>query len=163
MSWWLRPLQATASGAAITLGSTVVSCAFALQVEKSANRLFFWMVPHKYANVERAYGLTQEQLDSVRHLRTTTDKSTAETKSETTLTEPVFLSDVATSNKMEEENDVNKTLFSTSTTFGNTVGGTSIDLIRWKEPTRSSSSSSSSSTKVVVLNRRELTSAALTG
>ncbi|GKY90374.1 hypothetical protein MPSEU_000011400 [Mayamaea pseudoterrestris] len=67
--WWARPLLKTAQGATITFGSTIISCALALQVEQSANRLFFYWMPHKYASVDRAYGLTQEQLDSVRYLR----------------------------------------------------------------------------------------------
>jgi hypothetical protein len=66
---WLRPLQATAKGAGITLGSTVISCGLAIQVEKTANRLFFYAAPHWYANVDYAYGITDEQLASVRHLR----------------------------------------------------------------------------------------------
>jgi len=65
---WIRPFQATLSGAAITLGSTIVSCGLAIQVEASAHRLLFWCAPEKYANVEYAYGLEQSQLDSVRHL-----------------------------------------------------------------------------------------------
>jgi hypothetical protein len=69
MTWWARPLLKTVQGATITLGSTIISCALALQVEKSANRVFFYAAPHKYATVDRAYGLTQEQLESVRHLR----------------------------------------------------------------------------------------------
>jgi hypothetical protein len=67
MSWY-RPFQATFQGAAITLGSTVISCGLAIQVEASAHRLLFWCAPEKYANVEQAYGLEQSQLDSVRHL-----------------------------------------------------------------------------------------------
>jgi hypothetical protein len=67
--WWLRPLRATAKGAGITLGSTVISCGLAIQVEKTANRLFFYAAPHWYANVDYAYGITDEQLASVRHLR----------------------------------------------------------------------------------------------
>jgi hypothetical protein len=65
---WRRPLQATVSGAAITLGSTFISCGLAVQVEASAHRLLYWCAPEKYANVEYAYGLEQSQLDSVRHL-----------------------------------------------------------------------------------------------
>jgi hypothetical protein len=82
---WRRPLQATVQGAAITVGSVVISCGLAIQVEASAHRLLFWCVPEKYANVEQAYGLEQSQLDSVRHLGTNrlatgpqTDKERAE-------------------------------------------------------------------------------------
>jgi hypothetical protein len=67
---WRHPFQATLQGAAITLGSTVISCGLAIQVEASAHRLLFWCAPEKYANVEYAYGLEQSQLDSVKHLGT---------------------------------------------------------------------------------------------
>jgi len=56
-------------GAAATLGSTVIGCILALPVEASAHRLLFRLAPHKYANVKQAYGLTEEQLQSVRHLK----------------------------------------------------------------------------------------------
>mmetsp|Transcript_17494 Transcript_17494/g.32792 ORF Transcript_17494/g.32792 Transcript_17494/m.32792 type:complete len:129 (-) Transcript_17494:205-591(-) len=63
---WTRPAVSFAQGAAITLGSTAVSCALALQVEKSAHRLFFWAAPHWYAKVDQAYGLTEEDLQYAR-------------------------------------------------------------------------------------------------
>ena len=63
---WIKPVVATITGAGITLGSTVVSCSMALQVEKSAHRLFYWYAPQWYANVDRAYGLTDEQLLAAR-------------------------------------------------------------------------------------------------
>jgi len=70
MTWWAYPLmKSTVKGATITFGSTMVSCALALQVEKSTNRLFFWFAPHWYAGVDHASGITQAQLESVRHLR----------------------------------------------------------------------------------------------
>ena len=59
----------TAKGAAITLTSTVVSCALACYIEIGAHRLVYHYFPHKYANVEHANGLTQEQLDAVRIYR----------------------------------------------------------------------------------------------
>jgi hypothetical protein len=65
---WRHPFQATLQGAAIKLGSTVIACGLAIQVEASAHRLLFWCAPEKYAHVEYAYGLDQSQLDSVRHL-----------------------------------------------------------------------------------------------
>lgn len=65
---WTRPALSFAQGAAITLGSTAVSCALALQVEQSAHRLFFWMAPHWYATVEQAYGLSPEDLQYARHV-----------------------------------------------------------------------------------------------
>ena len=63
---WTRPAVSFAQGAAITLGSTAISCALALQVEKSAHRFFFWAAPHWYAKVDQAYGLTQEDLQYAR-------------------------------------------------------------------------------------------------
>ena len=63
---WTRPAVFFAQGAAITLGSTAISCALALQVEKSAHRLFFWVAPHWYAKVDQAYGLTPEDLQYAR-------------------------------------------------------------------------------------------------
>jgi hypothetical protein len=61
-----RAAAFTIRGAAITLGSTLVSCAAACYIERGAHRLVYHYFPHKYANVEWANGLTQEQLDAVR-------------------------------------------------------------------------------------------------
>ena len=63
---WIRPVLSFSQGAAITLGSTAISCALALQVEQSAHRFFFWMAPHWYAPVTQAYGLTEEDLQHAR-------------------------------------------------------------------------------------------------
>ena len=63
---WTRPVASFAQGAAITLGSTAVSCALALQVEQSAHRFFFWCAPHWYARIDQAYGLTAEDLQYAR-------------------------------------------------------------------------------------------------
>ena len=56
----------TASGATITLGSTVISCALALQIEAASHRTLFKFFPHWYANVEHAYGIPDELLATVR-------------------------------------------------------------------------------------------------
>lgn len=56
----------TAKGAVITFSSTVFSCTLACYIEIGAHRLVYHYFPHKYANVEYANGLTQEQLDAVR-------------------------------------------------------------------------------------------------
>lgn len=56
----------TAKGAAITFSSTVFSCTLACYIEIGAHRLVYHYFPHKYANVEHANGLTQEELDAVR-------------------------------------------------------------------------------------------------
>ena len=64
-----RAALTTSKGAAITLGSTVVSCLLACYIEAGAHRLVYRYFPHKYANVDQAYGLTQEQLDAVRIYR----------------------------------------------------------------------------------------------
>lgn len=93
MTWWLRPLQATVKGAAVTLSSTVISCALALQVEKSTHRLFFWMAPHWYAKVDRAYGLTEDQLHSVRQLTVSTTTTIPDDMMPVPVLEPVFSSD----------------------------------------------------------------------
>ena len=62
-------LQSFARGALATFGSTAIACGLACQVEKSAHQLLFRLAPQKYATVDEAYGLTEEQLWSVRHLR----------------------------------------------------------------------------------------------
>lgn len=56
----------TASGATITLGSTVISCALALQIEAASHRTLFRFFPHWYANVEHANGIPDEMLATVR-------------------------------------------------------------------------------------------------
>jgi hypothetical protein len=66
MPWWSAVTAATLSGATITLGSTVLSCALAIEVEKQAHRALFRIAPHKYATVDYVpYGLTQSQMDDV--------------------------------------------------------------------------------------------------
>jgi len=65
---WRRPIAATATGAAITFGSTLLSVSLALEVEKAGHRCLYAVAPHKYANVEQAYGLTEEQLRRARNL-----------------------------------------------------------------------------------------------
>jgi hypothetical protein len=137
--WWLRPLQATAKGAAITLGSTVVSCGLAIQVEKSANRLFFYAAPHWYADVEYAYGISEEQLRSVRHLRDPIVPAQAQAQAplQTTNSGPAFSTD---------------TQFVIPQTNGRADSGTATN-----------SSSSSPKTKVVVIKVGDVMSNALTG
>jgi len=56
----------TARGAAVTFGSTVFSCVVACNIEKGANRMIFKYYPHKFANVEAASGISQEELDFVK-------------------------------------------------------------------------------------------------
>jgi hypothetical protein len=56
----------TAKGAAVTLSSTVASCTLACYIEIGAHRMVYHCFPHRYANVDYANGLTQEQLDAVR-------------------------------------------------------------------------------------------------
>lgn len=60
-----KAVSFTAKGAAVTFGSTVFSCAAACSIEKSANRMILKYYPHKFANVEAASGITQEELDFV--------------------------------------------------------------------------------------------------
>lgn len=66
--FWTRPVVSFGRGAVITLGSTAVSCMFAIQVERSAHRLFFWMAPQWYAKVDHAFGLTEEDLQYARQI-----------------------------------------------------------------------------------------------
>jgi hypothetical protein len=67
LAWTLKnAAKTTAKGAAITLTSTVFSCALACYIEIGGHRLVYRYFPHKYANVMHANGLTQEQLEAVR-------------------------------------------------------------------------------------------------
>jgi hypothetical protein len=61
------PFRATfLKGAAITAGSTLFSVALAIEIECMAHRTLYYYAPHKYARVDQAYGLTEEQLLAVR-------------------------------------------------------------------------------------------------
>jgi hypothetical protein len=86
----------TVRGATVTFGSTILSCVAACKIEQSANRMIYKYFPHKFANVESANGLTQEQLDAVRVYRDdmAEEKTTTTTTSTTILYEepqPTFL------------------------------------------------------------------------
>lgn len=59
-------VKVAAAGVTITLGSTVISCASALQIESASHRTLFRFFPHWYANVEHAYGIPDALLSSVR-------------------------------------------------------------------------------------------------
>ena len=59
-------LQSFVRGGLATFGSTAIACGLACQVEKAAHRLLYRWAPHKYASVDHAYGLTEEQLLAVR-------------------------------------------------------------------------------------------------
>jgi len=58
----------TARGAAVTFGSTVFSCVMACEIEKGANRMILNYYPRKFANVDAASGISQEELDFVKEL-----------------------------------------------------------------------------------------------
>jgi hypothetical protein len=58
----------TAKGAAITFGSTIVSCIAACYIEVGANQLIYKLDPTKFADIESASGITQDQLDAVRRI-----------------------------------------------------------------------------------------------
>jgi hypothetical protein len=150
--WWLRPLQATAKGAAITLGSTVVSCGIATQVEKNTNRLFFYMAPHWYANVEQAYGITDEQLASVRHLRRKSDD--AMTMGNSLQPRELASSSRWSTTAPSASSSSSALSFSTETKFV---------IAHERNPDASASASSSSKTKVVVIPLGDVLSNALTG
>jgi len=68
LPWFLMKgaFKMTAKGAAVTFSSTVFSCTLACYIEIGAHRMLYHYFPEKYANVEYANGLTQEQLDAVR-------------------------------------------------------------------------------------------------
>eukprot|EP00980_Cylindrotheca_fusiformis_P009843 scaffold2177_cov115-Cylindrotheca_fusiformis.AAC.8 len=57
----------TVKGAGITLASTTASCYLACKIEVKAHQAVYHYFPEKYANVEHANGLTQEQLDAARN------------------------------------------------------------------------------------------------
>ena len=61
--------KTTCKGGAITLTSTMVSCALACYIERGAHRAVYHYFPEKYANVDYANGLTQDQLNAVRVYR----------------------------------------------------------------------------------------------
>ena len=58
--------KATATGASITFGSTVVSCYLAIQIEAASHRALFSCFPHWYENVEQANGIHPDLLASAR-------------------------------------------------------------------------------------------------
>ncbi|GAX26129.1 hypothetical protein FisN_18Hu245 [Fistulifera solaris] len=66
---WQKAASVMANGAFCTFSSTIISCGLACEVEKCGHRLVYWYSPQKYATVEQAYGLTEEQLLAVRNHR----------------------------------------------------------------------------------------------
>jgi hypothetical protein len=61
-----KTLSFTLRGMTVTLGSTIISCYVACKIEQGANQLIYKYMPYKFAEVEYANGLTQEQLDAVK-------------------------------------------------------------------------------------------------
>lgn len=110
----------TAKGAAITLGSTVFSCVMACYIERGANRMVYRFFPHKFAHVETANGITQEQLDAVRicyapeivaQIAMTTPRDT-EATSPTILKERQEVQTLSTSRKESpSQENYNRTIF----------------------------------------------------
>ena len=82
----------TIRGAGITLASTCASCYFACQIEIGAHRLVYHYFPEKYADVEYANGLTQEQLEAVRIIKTEQKPVTTSEEEYSTLPVPTHLS-----------------------------------------------------------------------
>ena len=80
----------TIRGAGITLASTCASCYLACQIEIGAHRLVYHYFPEKYADVEYANGLTQEQLEAVRIIKT--EQKPVMTSEEEYLSVPTHLS-----------------------------------------------------------------------
>lgn len=62
-------LVATSKGAGVTLASTVASCYLACQIEVHAHRFIYNHWPEKYATVDYANGLTQEELDRAHQMK----------------------------------------------------------------------------------------------
>ena len=65
---WKTIVRPFCSGAAITLGSMVISCTGALVVEWTAHQTLFHLFPHWYSDVEYAFGLKDFELAAVRGL-----------------------------------------------------------------------------------------------
>ena len=85
-----KAVRSFASGAAITLSSTVISCSFAIFIEGAANRTLYRFFPHLYKDVKYAYGLPHL---SRRTQQTTTVDVNAfklSSKDQYILTEPSF-------------------------------------------------------------------------
>jgi hypothetical protein len=165
MGYWrllLRPLQATAKGAAITLGSTVLSCGLAIQVEKHTNRLFFHMAPHWYANVDYAYGITEEQLLSVRHLQPQQQQQQQQQQQRTTQTQTQTQQPTQAQLAVSSASSAS----SSSTNSPNIAFSTDTKFVIPNDRSSTSSSSSeitNSKTKVVVIPLGDVLSNALTG
>jgi hypothetical protein len=66
---WKTVFRPFVSGAAITLGSTAISCVGALYVERTAHRALYRWFPHLYSNVEQAFGLEDYELAAVRGMK----------------------------------------------------------------------------------------------
>jgi|EP00550_Attheya_septentrionalis_P013310 hypothetical protein len=87
-------LRATATGATVTMLSTIASCAIAIKVEGVGHRTLYFFFPRWYDNVKIAYGL--EHLDPnspFYNPKVLTDKETGlttETTSTLSTTERVF-------------------------------------------------------------------------
>mmetsp|Transcript_21939 Transcript_21939/g.62482 ORF Transcript_21939/g.62482 Transcript_21939/m.62482 type:complete len:231 (+) Transcript_21939:357-1049(+) len=99
----------TAKGATITLGSTVASCVLAMHIESASHKFLYHYFPHKYANVEYAFGLTQRQLDAA-HIRFGQNSSVNENEQHgaiaTPLSSPIQgFADVFASNTNDNGND----------------------------------------------------------
>ena len=92
-----------AQGAAITLGSTFLSCFLAIQVEKMAHQFLFWIRPELYGNVQQAYGLTDEQLMSVRTTKREPVVNTTITTTATAWEKPVVLQQQQQPQKEDEK------------------------------------------------------------
>ena len=74
----MRPLFSSfLKGAGVTLGSTVLSCGLAIQIEKSAHRLLYHCKPEWYATVEQAHGLTPDELAYAKTLQRQAEQNRA--------------------------------------------------------------------------------------
>jgi hypothetical protein len=59
---WSQLARSALSGTAITVGSVVIPCVMAVQIEKAANRLLFTYYPEKFSSVPHALGIEDWEL-----------------------------------------------------------------------------------------------------
>ena len=60
---WSQLARSAVSGTAITVGSVVIPCVMAVQIEKVANRALFTYYPEKFHNVPHALGIEDWELE----------------------------------------------------------------------------------------------------
>jgi hypothetical protein len=119
MSNFLSMLGKVASpmlrGFGVTFGSTVFSIAMACEIEIKANRMIYTYFPHKFAYVERANGISQEELDFVHmyyggahhHVDVTRSKEQQQTDDAETICDNTLVSlSTTVGTEIEESNEM---------------------------------------------------------